>query len=136
MEIRQMIKVIPSVAVFIIKDRKVLLVKHTEKAGHLTGTYGLPAGRINPGEREKGTAVRELLEETGFKTSGDKLIEFPKNYYIAELDRKDGMRLKFGWCVFICKRYTSEIRQSDESIPQWVEIDKMDGYNLLPILKM
>jgi len=40
-----MIEIIPTVAVLIIKDDEVLLVKHTEKAGYLTGIYGLPGGR-------------------------------------------------------------------------------------------
>jgi len=135
MEIRQMIKVVPTIAVLIIKDRKVLLVKHTEKAGHLTGTYGLPAGRINPGESEKGTAVRELLEETGLKSSEKDLAEFEGNYYIAELERKGSIKLKFGWRVFLCKNCSGEIKESEESIPEWVDIDELDSCNLLPNIK-
>ena len=126
---------IPSAAVLIIKNGKVLLVKHTEKAGHLTDTYGLPAGRINSGESEKKTAVRELFEETGLKSSEKDLTEFEGNYYIAEIDRKGGQRLKFGWKVFLCRDYSGEIKESDETVPAWVEIAKLENYNLLPNTK-
>ena len=85
-------KPIPTVAVLIINDGKVLLVKHTEKAGHLTGTYGLPSGRIDENEAEGKAAVRELLEETGLRTKEDNLIEFPKNFYVADLERKGGKK--------------------------------------------
>lgn len=128
-------KMIPTVAVLIIKGDKVLLVRHTEKAGHLTGTYGLPSGRINDNESEKEAAVRELLEETGLRTKEDNLIEFPKNFYIADLERKGGKTLKFAWRVFLCRDYKGEIKESEESIPQWVEIEKLDQYDLLPNIK-
>jgi len=128
-------KPIPTVAVLIIDGGKVLLVKHTEKAGHLTGTYGLPSGRIEKNETERKAAVRELLEETGLRTKEDNLIEFPKNFYVADLERKDGKKLKFGWRVFLCQEYKGEIKESDESIPEWIDIDKMNNYNLLPNIK-
>jgi len=128
-------KPIPSVAVLIIKDDEVLLVKHTEKAGHVTGTYGLPSGRIDENETERKAAVRELLEETGLRTKEDNLIEFPKNFDVADLERKGGKKLKFGWRVFLCRDYKGEIKESEESVPQWVEIEKLDQYNLLPNIK-
>jgi len=128
-------KIIPTVAVLIIKDDKVLLVRHTKKAGHLTGTYGLPSGRIDENETERRAAVRELLEETGLQTEEDSLIEFPKNFYIADLERKGGKKLKFGWRVFLCRDYKGKIEESEETIPQWVKIEKLDQYNLLPNIK-
>ncbi|MEK7186343.1 MAG: NUDIX hydrolase [Patescibacteria group bacterium] len=127
--------VIPSVAVLIIEDNKVLLVKHAEKAGHLTGAYGLPSGRMNAGETEREAAVRELSEETGLKTKDEDLAEFNGNYYVAEIERKDGGEIKFGWRVFLCKNYSGEIKNSDETVPEWIEINNLENYNLLPNIK-
>ena len=126
---------IPSVAVLIIKDGKVLLVKHTEEAGHLTDTYGLPSGRIKENETEKQAAIREFFEETGLKSSEKNLIEFEGNYHIAEIERKGGGIVKFGWRVFLCKDYFGEIKMSPETIPEWIEIKNLDSYNLLPNTK-
>ena len=128
-------KPIPTVAVLIINDGKVLLVKHTEKAGHLTGTYGLPSGRIDENEAEGKAAVRELLEETGLRTKEDNLIEFPKNFYVADLERKGGKKMKFDWRIFLCMDYKGKIKESEETVPQWVKIEKLDQYNLLPNIK-
>lgn len=125
----------PSIGVLIIKDRKVLLVRHTENAGHLTGTYGIPSGRIDNEESEKQAAVRELFEEAGLKTSEEDLVEFPENYCVAEIERKEAGKKKFGMRVFLCKKYSGDIKASRETIPQWTEIAEMEKYNLLPNIK-
>lgn len=127
-----LMKIFPSAAVLIIHDGEVLLVRHAEKAGHFTGTYGLPSGRIENGEREKEAAIRELFEEVGLESTEKDLVEFEGNYQVAEIDRKDGKRLKFGLRVFFCSNYSGKITNSDETIPEWVEINKLDNYNLLP----
>lgn len=110
------------------KRREILLVRHTEKAGHLTGTYGLPAGRINSGETAIGAARRELQEETGLKA--ESLIDYPGNVYFAKIQRKHG-KINFSWHVFICTKFSGEIKVSEETIPEWVEISELDSYNLL-----
>ena len=126
---------IPTVAVLIIKDDEVLLVKHREKAKHLTGSYGLPSGRIKKGETEKSAATRELLEETGVRTTEGNLIEFQGNFYIADLPRKGNRTERFAWKVFYCNAWVGELKKLEETIPEWVEIDKMENYNLLPNIK-
>ena len=40
--------------------------------------------------KQKEAAVRELSEETGLKTKDEDLAEFNGNYYVAEIERKDG----------------------------------------------
>ena len=60
---------IKTVGILIIKDNKVLLVRHEEAASHVTGIYGLPAGRLEKEETEIQGAIRELKEETGLITS-------------------------------------------------------------------
>ncbi|MBI2031955.1 MAG: NUDIX hydrolase [Candidatus Levybacteria bacterium] len=125
-----MTEIIPSVAVLIIKNGKVLLVKHTEKAGHLTGIYGLPGGRLDLGEDEIEAAKRELEEETGLQTTIDNLLDFPGNLYITDLERKDGIKT-YSWRVFFCRVFKGEIKKAEETIPEWVEIGSLKNYNLL-----
>jgi len=124
--------VVPTIAVLIIESNKVLLVKHKEAAKHLTGTYGLPSGRLEKGETEKEASIRELLEETGLRTKKEDLVEFPNNLYIATLERKGGSFVKFSWKVLLCINYNGDIKESDETIPQWVEVSKLNSLNLLP----
>jgi 8-oxo-dGTP diphosphatase len=53
------------VAVFIIKDGKVLLGKRINAIGH--GTWGPPGGKLEFGEEVYDCAKRETFEETGLK---------------------------------------------------------------------
>ncbi|MDP3941786.1 MAG: NUDIX domain-containing protein [bacterium] len=128
-------ELILTVGVLIIKEGNVLLVRHGERAGHLTGVYGLPAGRIEKGENEKNAAVRELLEETGLVASSEDLTEYPNDVYTADIKRKDGTTKRFQIKVFICRHWSGALRGSDEATPEWVEIAKLDEYNLLPNVK-
>ena len=34
--------------------------------------------------------------------------------------------------IFICTKFTGEIASTEETEPEWVKIDKLDNYNLLP----
>lgn len=126
-----MSKIVQTAAVLVFKENKVLLVKHTEKAGHLTGIYGLPGGKVDEGETEKETAIRELEEETGLIPDRDSFIEYPGNIYYAPIKRKHGKIMNYSWHVFICNNFSGEIRISEETIPEWVEISRLDYYNLL-----
>jgi len=49
--------------VFIIRDGKLLLGKRKNVSGE--GDWGLPGGHLEPNEKFKDAAARELMEETG-----------------------------------------------------------------------
>ncbi|MDP3726939.1 MAG: NUDIX domain-containing protein [bacterium] len=122
---------IPTVGILVYKEGKVLLVKHREGAKHLTGVYGLPAGRLQEGEDFSAAAARELEEETGLKTEASQLIRIP-TVYEAEIPRKGGEMLKTSWHVFVAKEYSGELKASDETIPEWVKINEISKLDLLP----
>lgn len=124
--------IIPAVAILVFKDEYVLLVRHKEKAGHLTGVYGLPAGRIEKNESELKAAKRELEEETGIKTTLKDFIEFPNNIYTGAFKRKDGSTMLSSMRVFICKNFSGELRSTEEAEPELIEISKVGQYQLLP----
>lgn len=123
-------KITETVGVLIAKDNKVLLVKHTESARHLTGSYGLPAGRIEQGEEAIDAAVRELAEETGLTVLKEDLIHLP-HQFLADIPRKGGLIERFRWNVFIAKKFDGQIKESDETVPEWVEFGKVNKLNLI-----
>lgn len=127
--------IIPTVAVLIIKDSQVLLVKHGPAAMHIDDKVGLPSGHIEPGETEIQAAVRELKEETGLDATEKNLAEFSNNYYTARIPLKDGSNKEYGWKVFLCKEYSGHLQGSDETTPFWHNISDLDILPLLPNVK-
>ncbi|MBI4096790.1 MAG: NUDIX domain-containing protein [Candidatus Levybacteria bacterium] len=123
---------VSSVGVLVIRDKKVLLVRHEEAASHQTGTYGLPSGRVEENETYKQAAVRELHEETGLITSETDLIDYPSNHFFADIKRKNGKTERFSWKVFVCKKYSGQLQPTAEVTPEWIEIVKLHRYRLLP----
>ena len=64
-----------SCGVVVIKDGKVLLVKHD------VGHYGFPKGHMEPGESEVETAIRETKEETNIDVTVDESKRYEIGYY-------------------------------------------------------
>ena len=118
--------------ILVFKEDQVLLVRHGEAADHLTGTYGIPGGRFIEGESVKQAAKRELQEETGLTVDEENLLEFPNNQYTADLERKGGEVKRFTMEVFIGKKFTGELKETDETTPEWIRIDELNKLNLLP----
>jgi ADP-ribose pyrophosphatase YjhB (NUDIX family) len=110
-------------------DNQVLLVRHTQKASHLTDTYGIPAGRPDHEESLVNCCIREVKEETGLILQADELSRFPYVFY-SEVERKDN---KDTYCIvaFITEKYTGKLQQLHETEPLWVDIDSLQSINLL-----
>lgn len=53
------------------KDTFLLLHRHAHKPDG--NTWGLPGGKVDPGEDDQTAVIRELFEETGYKASADQL---------------------------------------------------------------
>lgn len=124
-------KPIPTVIIAIIKDNKVLLVRHGEKAQHLKGVCGLPGGRIEPKERPADAAIRETKEETGLTIDKKNLKKLPSKYY-AEIERNDGRKKIFGAFAFFASKFDGKLVSSEETTPLWTEIKNMSKMELLP----
>jgi 8-oxo-dGTP diphosphatase len=129
-----MLNIIYSGHVVVFQDDKLLLVKHEEGASHLTGVYGLPGGRPDEGESILEAAARELEEEAGIKAAKSDLHGFPDNQYTADIMRKEGFR-KMTMTVYICSKFSGDLKSSQESSPEWVQMSDLDNYNLLPNVK-
>ena len=123
-------EIIPTVGVLVFREECVLLVKHAKGAGHITGVYGLPAGRIDENESEREAAVRELEEESGLRVQASNLIELEKVWQ-ATIETKYGTK-DFSLKVFIAKTFEGSLKESEEGAPEWVLVEDLIQFNLLP----
>ena len=104
-------KAIPTVGTVVFQDNKVLLVRNNAGSQHVEGTYGLPAGRVDPGETNEIAAARELREETGLIAK--EMTELPAHYQ-AELLQKTGEKVLMSWVVFLCQKYSGTLRSGND----------------------
>ncbi len=124
-------KRVSTVGAVAFRGSQVLLVKHGEAAHHLTGVYGLPGGRLNERENLLDAAAREFEEETGLVPE-KKSMEQISTIYEAEIPRKGGEVLRTSWNIFVIRSYSGDLRETDETSPEWVEVDKVSQLNTLP----
>jgi len=122
--------IIPTVGVLVVKDRKILLVRHGAVARHLDGKYGLPAGRKQGDESERETAIRELKEETGLEIKAEDMILLPRQWQ-SDIERKDGAK-RFSIKVFLAKKHEGRLSGGAETIPEWISMEDIGKYDLLP----
>lgn len=114
---------------------KVLLVRHGESAGHVTGVYGIPGGRLDGSESMKEAAMREFVEETGLVVTESELQAFPRNEYTAEIPRKDGTTKRYTMHIFLSQKFDGTLKSDHETIPEWVSLEQLDSIKLLPNVK-
>ena len=125
-----MIERIPTVGIVVLFQNNVLLVEHLDGAGHVTGSFGTPGGRVDQGETVEDAAVRELKEEAGVTVNIHDLIRIPK-VYDADLPRKNGEVLSVSHTVFAANKFSGELRDSEETKPQWIPFTDVSKLNLL-----
>ncbi len=67
------------VSCFVEYDKKILLL-HRQDHKSEGNTWGVPAGKVNAGEKILEAMVRELREETGFNIPPNQIVYFNKVY--------------------------------------------------------
>lgn len=89
----------------------VLLQRRTD-----VGFWGLPGGKLDPGETIEQGAVREVLEETNLHVE---IVRFVGVYSDPALNcimrYPDGSLVHFVTLLFECRRLSGELRVSEES---------------------
>jgi ADP-ribose pyrophosphatase len=69
----EMLKRVDTVQIIAVKDGKIVVV--LEEQPHKAKFYGVPGGRVDPGEDTLTAAKRELLEETGMVFDNFELVD-------------------------------------------------------------
>lgn len=109
-------------------ENKILFLRQRNSTG---GAYTLPGGKMDTGETAIQAGIRECYEETGLK------LDAQKTKLVHNLFLKRG---KTGdtdlFIVFRAKRWKGEIQikepQKFKEV-EWIDIDKIDTLNIVPI---
>ncbi len=122
----------------ILRDSKVLLGKrHSDpnKADselHGEGSWTMPGGKLDFGEKLKDAAYREVLEETGLKVDKEEL----KNISVTDDILEDAHFVTIG---FLCEKFEGEpkVMEPDEIVEwKWFDFNNLPDYIFFPTEKI
>jgi 8-oxo-dGTP diphosphatase len=124
-------KIIPAVTCWIVADQKVLLLKRSENSKYFPGYYIGPGGNIDVDEDCVTAAIREVREETNISISKNQMT-----LRVVGIGRHVDKKDIFLFFVFLVNLESQPIvLGSSEGDLEWVNIDDLDNYKLLPGFK-
>lgn len=118
----------PAASAIIFRDTSVLIVERGK--GAMPGTWSLPGGHIEPGEKACEAAARELFEETGLVVALEGLVD------VHDAIFRDGdgtLRAHYVLAVFWGHSEEGEpVAASDVRDARFVRISEIDSYRMTP----
>lgn len=109
------------------EGRFLILLRHSHKPNG--GTWGLPAGKVDPGEDDRTAVLRELGEETGYIASDEELE------HLSDFDFGND-ESAYTFCAYRVKLSTPYIMKLEEAAhqeSQWVTAEECYAIkNLIP----
>lgn len=104
----------------LIKDGKILLIKRLR--GDYVGMLGLPGGKIEKHEHMSEAATREILEESGIRSSFTRMLGL-----VSELLKEDNQVMQH-FLLHVCELepHTTEILVDAEGALDWYDLATLD----------
>lgn len=109
---------------------EVLIVRESaiDQGNTMVGLWGLPGGRLEPGESFFDALDREVMEEVGLKIKPIKPIDIGEWSPIV-----NGMPRQIIAMFILCKPITNEVILSDEHDEYaWVNKNELKNYKIMP----
>jgi 8-oxo-dGTP diphosphatase len=118
----------PAASAIIFRASSVLIVERGK--GALPGTWSLPGGHIEPGEKARDAATREVHEETGLTVTLEGLVDVHDGIF---RDGEGVLRAHYVLAVFWgrCDEGTP-IAATDACDARFVLVSEVDGYRMTP----
>jgi len=110
---------LPVIAAVIRQGHQVLLCQRKE--GALAGKWEFPGGKLENGETPEQCLVREIEEELGIQIEVGQIYQAVHAHY----DHGDFLII-----AYLARQVEGEISLSVHSAYAWVDVDKLDQYDL------
>ena len=118
----------PAASAIIFRGESVLIVERGK--GALPGTWSLPGGHIEPGEKARDAAARELFEETGLAVTLVGLVDVHDAIF---RDGEGTLRAHYVLSVFWGRSEEGEpVAATDVRDARFVPVGDVDGYRMTP----
>lgn len=118
----------PAASAAIFRDGLVLLVERGK--GALPGTWSLPGGHIEPGERAKDAALREVSEETGIEAE---ILGLTDVHDVLIQSAEGQLSAHYVLSVYFGRWVRGEpVAGGDVVTARFVRLDDLDAYRLTP----
>ncbi len=118
----------PAASAIIFRGATVLIVERGK--GALPGTWSLPGGHIEPGEKARDAAARELFEETGLAVTLVGLVDVHDAIF---RDGEGKLRAHYVLSVFWGRSEEGEpVAATDVRDARFVPVSEVDGYRMTP----
>jgi 8-oxo-dGTP diphosphatase len=118
----------PAASAAIFRDGLVLLVERGK--GALPGTWSLPGGHIEPGERARDAALREVGEETGVKAE---ILGLTDVHDVLIKSDEGQLTAHYVLSVYFGRWISGEpVAGSDVVTARFVRLDDLERYRLTP----
>jgi 8-oxo-dGTP diphosphatase len=109
-------------AAIIQKDGRILLARRS-RGEKCAGLWEFPGGKVENGETPEASLARELFEELGVVAQiGERVAESSHQYEHGS----------FRVIAYLVDKISGEPRPNVHDRLEWVNVDDMDGYQLLP----
>jgi len=105
------------------KNQVLLIMK---KKGFGQGRWNGPGGKIKENESLEQAVIREVEEETGYQPLNPINLGFIE--FIWPHKPENNQRCH----IFLTKEFGGELKESEESLPQWWEIEKIPFDDMWP----
>ncbi|WP_313896047.1 NUDIX hydrolase [Streptomyces sp. YIM 98790] len=113
-------------AAVVLHQGRVLLVRRSYRERFLPGVWGVPSGKLEPGERPEDAVLRELKEETGL--SGEIIGTGGERTFFS---RWNGATVENTQRNFLVRPLSLEVAlpEPDQEY-RWVPVAELDGFGL------
>lgn len=113
--------IVAAIAV-VVRDGRVVLVRRANPPD--AGRWGLPGGKVEPGETVRQAAARELAEETGVHGDPLRVLTAVDAF---DYDEAGALRRQFVLVAVQCEWIAGEPRAADDALEaRWFPIDEIE----------